>query len=67
MNPESPIQKGSRLEELLQKYHTSINISRNERETLINLLDKEIIEGHHDVEDKMIMVLLQSVLRVNLV
>jgi len=67
MQRASPIQKGSKLAELLEKYHTSNHITLQERETLINLLDKEVREGKHDVEDTLIMVFLQAVLKVNLV
>jgi len=67
MNKASPVQSGSKLAELLEKYHKYNNISRSDRETLINLLDKEITMGNHDVEDKLIMVILQAVLKVNLV
>jgi hypothetical protein len=67
MQCASPIQKGSKLAELLEKYHTSNHITRQDRETLITLLDKEIREGNHDAEDKLIMALLHAVLLVNLV
>ena len=67
MNKASPVQQGSKLAELLEKYHKNNNITMGDRETLINLLDKEITMGEHDVEDTLIMVMLQAVLRANLV
>lgn len=67
MQRASPIQMGSKLAELLEKYQTVGGITHQERETLISLLDKEIIEGSHDVEDTLIMVMLQAVLKANMV
>ena len=67
MQRASPIKSGSKLAELLEKYHTSNNLIRSDRETLINLLDQEITEGDHDVEDKLIMALLRAVLISNMV
>jgi hypothetical protein len=67
MNQASSIQMGSKLAELLEKYHKNNNITRDDRETLINLLNKEITGGAHDVEDKIIMVMLQAVLKANTV